>query len=350
VLDSRRIDDLDRDIIERLRQSPEATNRSLAKALGVTEQTIAARIRRLDEANLLRVLAVLDVRTVGYRLFAIVGIQVSGRAPSDVAEEVAALPCVTGITSCLGGFELVATFYARDQADLSEQLEKRLGAIPGVEDMESFLVLKRVRHRIDWATLDRLAPRKLAPEANVEMDDLDRQILELLQANARTSFREIGRRLSCSEGTVRLRARHLEESGLFRIQALTDVSIGPGSNAAWIAIKARRGSTRHVAEAIGRLPEAGFVGITLGRFDVIALMSTPSREEFSRLVFSKVALLPGVQRLEAWEALRSFKHDFRIADLSPTSIDAIPPKAKGAQRGRSAPRRGRPTRSPDSAA
>ncbi len=329
------VDDLDREIIECLRRHPGATNRSLAKAARVTEQTVAARIRRLERENLLRVLAVLDVRIVGYTLFAIVGIQVSGRRPADVAEEIAALPSVTGITSCLGGFEVVASMYARDQQDLSEQLEKGVGAIAGVEELESFLVLKRVRHRTDWATLDRLAPRRLPADATNELDDIDREILETFQQNARTSFREIGRRLRCSEGTIRARTRRLEDAALLRIQAVTDVSIGPGGYAAWIAVKARRGAAHRVAEAIAREPAAGFVGITLGRFDVIALVSTPGRDELARLVFEKLALHAGVQRLEAWEALRSYKHDFRVVDLS-AQADAIPLELRRSRRRRSA--------------
>jgi DNA-binding Lrp family transcriptional regulator len=319
MAEAQRIDDLDRSIIDHLKRDASATNRALAEALGVTEQTIAARIRRLEDANLLRVVGVLDARAVGYGLFVIIGIQVAGRSPADVAAEVAALPFVTGINSCLGGFELTASLYARDERDLLDVLERKIGAIRGVEELESFLVLERVHHRTDWGTLDKLGKLELPAGDSDLIDDLDRQILEHLQENARTSLREIGRRLDRSEGTVRARVRRLEESGMCRIQAVADVSIGPGTSAAWLALKTRRGAVRRVAEEIAKAPEAGFVGITLGRFDVLALISAPGRQELSRLMFEKVALIPGVQRIEAWESLTVHKHDFRVADLSVAS-------------------------------
>jgi len=128
-----RLDELDHSIIDSLKQDPRTTNRALAERLDVTEQTIAARIRRLEDANLLRVLGVLDAAAAGYGLFVIVGIQVAGRAPEEVAEEVAALPSVNGINSCFGGFELMAALYARDERDLFDQLERNIGAIRGVE-------------------------------------------------------------------------------------------------------------------------------------------------------------------------------------------------------------------------
>jgi DNA-binding Lrp family transcriptional regulator len=319
MVEAARIDELDLAIVNRLKRTASATNRALAEALGVTEQTIAARIRRLEEANLLRVVAVIDAESVGYGLFVIVGIQVAGRTPAEVATEVAALPSVMGLNACLGGFELMAALYARDERDLLDQLERHIGGIRGVEELESFLVLERVHHRLDWAKLDKLGKPALAPDGSDRLDALDRGILEHLQENARTSLREVGRRLKRAEGTIRARVRRLEEDGICRIQAVSDVSIGPGGAAAWIAIKARRGHVRRVADEIAKAPEAGFVGITLGRFDVLALVSAPGRAELSRLMFEKVALIPGVQRLEAWESLQAHKHDFRVVDLSVAS-------------------------------
>ena len=322
-----RIDPLDRAIIDELKQNASATNRALAESQDVTEQTIATRIRRLEEANLLRVVGLLDAKAVGYGLFVIVGIQVSGRTPAEVAGEVAALPSVNGINACMGGFELMASAYARDERDLFDLLERRIGGVRGVEELESFLVLERVHHRCDWAKLDRLGRLELPDDGSETLDALDREILEHLQENARTSLREVGRRLGRSEGTVRARLRRLEAAGLCRIQAVADVSIGPGGAAAWIAIKSKRGSVKRVAELLAKQPEVGFVGITLGRFDVIALVSAPDREALSRFMFENVALLPGVQRLEAWESLQVHKHDFRVVDLSVASGGPKPSRA-----------------------
>ncbi len=322
-----RIDELDAAIIERLKADARATNRALADELGVTEQTIAARIRRLEDAKLLRVMAILDMEAAGYGLFVIAGIQVSGRPPAEVAVELAGLPSVSGVAACLGGFELIATLYARDERALFELLERSIGSIRGVEEIESFLVLEQILHRTDWAVLEKLTPLPIHAEGDSPLDQLDRAIVEQLQENGRTSLREVGRRLERSEGTIRARLRRLESAGVCRLQAVTDISVGPGLSSVWIAIKARRGWVRRVAEAIAKAPEAGFVGITLGRFDVIALVVAGGSDELSRLVFEQVALIAGVQRVEAWGTLQTFKNDFRVAQLS-VSQTAVPPGAR----------------------
>ena len=48
------------------------------------------------------------------------------------------------------------------------------------------------------------------------LDDTDWQILHLLQADARLSYREIGRRVSLSTPAVTERVRKLEEAGIIR--------------------------------------------------------------------------------------------------------------------------------------
>jgi len=49
------------------------------------------------------------------------------------------------------------------------------------------------------------------------LDELGRRIIEELQEDARQSFREIGRKLEVSEGTVRNRVRSLLQNKMIKI-------------------------------------------------------------------------------------------------------------------------------------
>ena len=51
------IDDVDRAIVEQLRVNGRATNQQIANTLGLTAATVSARIRRMEEADKLRVVA-----------------------------------------------------------------------------------------------------------------------------------------------------------------------------------------------------------------------------------------------------------------------------------------------------
>ncbi|MFX1574970.1 MAG: Lrp/AsnC family transcriptional regulator [Promethearchaeota archaeon] len=51
------------------------------------------------------------------------------------------------------------------------------------------------------------------------IDEIDRRIIEILQANPSISHSEIGKRINKSQPTIGMRLRKLEESGIFKYQA-----------------------------------------------------------------------------------------------------------------------------------
>ena len=60
------LDDTDQAIIELLRADGRMSYRAIARATGVTENTVRARVRRLEESNTMRVVAVTDIEAAGY--------------------------------------------------------------------------------------------------------------------------------------------------------------------------------------------------------------------------------------------------------------------------------------------
>ncbi len=145
------------------------------------------------------------------------------------------------------------------------------------------------------------------------LDEVDDGIVALFQANGRTSYREIARRLEVSEGMVRARTRRLEADGIFKFQAVTDVHTQqPGAATAYVALKVEVGAVDRVAKALASLHETVFVTITHGRFNVIAIVTTPSRPSLGEVVFDRVARLVGVRRVDTWEHVEIYKHDNRL--------------------------------------
>ena len=73
------IDGIDLAIVEELRKDGRATNQTIAGKLGLTAATVSTRIRRLENANKLRVVAVSDFSAHGYNLLMEVAVEVEGR-------------------------------------------------------------------------------------------------------------------------------------------------------------------------------------------------------------------------------------------------------------------------------
>ena len=90
VTPARRVDDLDRKIIEALQENGRESFRRIAARLGVSEGTIRARYARLTSEGILQVVAVTNPLGLGFDQ-ALVGLKTSG-SPGEVADEISRWP------------------------------------------------------------------------------------------------------------------------------------------------------------------------------------------------------------------------------------------------------------------
>src|SRR5207248_8097822 len=97
-------------------------------------------------------------------------------------------------------------------------------------------------------------------------DELDRRIIEALQANGRESFRAIAGRLGVSEATVRARYARLCADDILQVVGVTN-PLGLGFEQALIGVKTA-GSPAPVADEISSWAEADYVVVTAGQYDI----------------------------------------------------------------------------------
>lgn len=126
------LDALDLGIIELLRKNPRATNQDIADKLSVTAATVSSRLRRLDEARAMRVVAVTDFAAHGYNALTAVGIKVEGRNVHDVARELAGLPEVLSVNIMNGSHDIELLVGFREFAEINLFLLDHVAKIDGV--------------------------------------------------------------------------------------------------------------------------------------------------------------------------------------------------------------------------
>jgi DNA-binding Lrp family transcriptional regulator len=139
------------------------------------------------------------------------------------------------------------------------------------------------------------------------MDDLDRQLIALLRANARTPVATLAKALKVARGTVQNRIARLERDGTIagytlrlkpqvdehRIAALMTIAVeGNGADA---VLKALRGD-----------PAVQALHSTNGRWDIVAELRADSLEDFDR-VLRRIRLVPGIAQSETNLLLSTYK-------------------------------------------
>ena len=114
------------------------------------------------------------------------------------------------------------------------------------------------------------------------MDDLDRQILDILRRDSRTPYTEIATEIGVSEGTVRNRVDRLLEDGT--IERFT-VATRTGNVKAMVEIEvAVDVNTHEIAERMATWNEVDFVWQVSGEQDVVLVVDAADTEGVNELI------------------------------------------------------------------
>jgi Lrp/AsnC family transcriptional regulator for asnA, asnC and gidA len=128
------------------------------------------------------------------------------------------------------------------------------------------------------------------------LDELAQMIIGELQEDARQSFREIGRKLDVSEGTIRNRVKHLVSSGSMRIGAIVNPEQLGLNFMCIMCMEVKVGSAETVEERLVKSPNVYFLSGCTGTYDIIGLFVFHSPAEFDKFVKNVIANIPEILR------------------------------------------------------
>jgi Lrp/AsnC family transcriptional regulator, leucine-responsive regulatory protein len=147
-------DATDLNIVEQLRRNGRANNQQIAEKLGLTATTVSTRIKRMEDANQLRVVAVSDFSAHGFNVLLRISVEVDGRPASDVAAELGALPEVFAVHLVTGRYDIDMLVALHDFEDLSHFLLDRLSGIRGIRSLTPAIVVDIMRYQFDVAPIE----------------------------------------------------------------------------------------------------------------------------------------------------------------------------------------------------
>jgi Lrp/AsnC family transcriptional regulator for asnA, asnC and gidA len=107
-------------------------------------------VRRLEDSNTMRVVAVTDIEAAGYQMLLAIGVQVENRPPLDVARELATIPEVFSVNVVVGTHDVEILVVAEDQEALAELLSGQLAGIAGIRRLTPALAVDVLKNQPDW--------------------------------------------------------------------------------------------------------------------------------------------------------------------------------------------------------
>jgi DNA-binding Lrp family transcriptional regulator len=310
AITERQIDDLDRAIVARLRVDGRESNRSLARGLGISEATVATRLRHMEAEHMMRVVALTDIEALGYPFLAVVHLRVANRPVIDVGEDVAALAetIATSVTS--GPFGVIAAVVARDGRHLADVLGKTLPRIHGIQDVRCEMALDVLRFESTWAVLREPIRSACPPRDGGALDQVDLAIVEAMQESGRSSYRRVASVLRLSEATIRARIARLQSERVVRFQAVCDAIAFAMTASAYVRIQVQDGRVDEVAAGLLACERVTVLMRTLGDFEFVAVVQARSREQLIDTILTEISEIAGVHRTDTSEIWRLLKHSY----------------------------------------
>lgn len=299
--------------------------------LGVSEQTVARRYRKLRSAGVIRVVGGVDGSQLGYTSWTI-RLRTTPDASGALGAALARRADTFYVHLLSGGTEISCFTQARLEDGETPLLEK-LPRTGKVLAMSAHSLLRGLAIPGGWAGLAWLKEEQATQlrfattqERRVRADAADHALLDALATDGRTGYPDLAAATGWSESTVRRRLDQLRRSGALLIQLEFDPrALGYRVQARlWMSV--RPSGLVAVAETLATHPEVSFVGITTGTTNLMAEVICRDTADLYSYLTEQVSSLHAIQTMETAPVMRTLK---RIA--SSTNVSAQPSTSAAAR-------------------
>jgi DNA-binding Lrp family transcriptional regulator len=341
------LDEVDRQLLHALIVAPRASFRVLAAALGVSDQTIARRYRRLVETADLRVTGLIHGPRAGWVDW-MVRLQVAPGSAQRIADSLAQRPDTRWVRLYSGGTEIVCTLQARTPEQRNALFLRGLPGsrhVTGITAQSILHVFSPVAYVTYTRSLsaDQLSalteaapeppPERLedapanapanapalgagqawAPSAETEtvLRPEDDPLLAELTRDGRTPVADLAAVTHWHESTVRRRIEELRKAGLLYFDIDLDESVlGINANV-MLWLKIEPACLDAAGRAIAAHPEIPFAGATTGATNLAASAVFRDTRDLYAYLTTRLADLPGLQSVESAPIIGTFKRTGR---------------------------------------
>ncbi|AJE80804.1 MULTISPECIES: Lrp/AsnC family transcriptional regulator [Streptomyces] len=307
---------LDRQLVQALEIDGRAPFSRIAEVLGVSDQTVARRYRRLRTALGLRVVGMRDaLRTEEGQWMMRLRCTPDGAEP--IAAALAKRPDTAWVGLASGGTEVLCSTHPRSRDEHDELLFGKLPRTPSIVELRAHQVLHRFAGgplhalarsgELTGEQRDRLRPRYQPGTGPGQLTPEDGPLLAALERDGRAGYPELQKATGRSESAVKRRLEALLASGALYIDTELDHDrLGYGQSAQlWIT--AAPGALDEVGRSLAAHPQIPFAAATTGSSNLVASVLVRDTAELYAYLSGPLGTLDGVLRIETLPVLRRVK-------------------------------------------
>jgi DNA-binding Lrp family transcriptional regulator len=325
------LDQLDREIIHALIIDGRAPFSRIATVVGVSEQTVARRYRRMHGSGIVRVVGMADSQRLGQSDW-LVRLQCVPDAAAAVADALARRPDTSWVKVVSGGTEIICVVKPTGGGGRDDLLLRQLPASRRIVAVSAQSLLHMFRGGPShWpGVAQALTPYQAAALAPVPAGQLpgrgtplgpdDRVLMSELARDGRASYAELADATHWHESTVRRRVEELRAAGVLYLDVDVDgTAFGIATEASlWMSVTPAR--LADVGRALSQHPEVPMVAAITGSSNLVAIVLCPDEQALYRYLTERIASIDGVNAVEVVLTIRNVK---RAATMLPEPARAV---------------------------
>ena len=323
------LDDVDRQLLHALMLAPRAPFRQLAAVVGVSDQTVARRYRKLADTAGLRVYGLIDGQRAGWVDW-LVRLQAAPGSAQRIADTLASRPDTRWVRLYSGGTEIVCTLQERTPEQRNALFLHRLPGSRHVTAITSQMILHVFTPVAYVGYASALSPPQVAalrehapepPEAapapDTGSDSLptgatvlraeDDPLIAELARDGRAPVADMAAATHWHESTVRRRIEELRRAGLLYFDIDVDDSVLGVNATVMLWLRVEPTCLEAAGRAVAAHPEVPFAAATTGPTNLaVSAVFRGTRELYAYLT-TRLADLPGLQSAETAPIIGTMK-------------------------------------------
>ena len=314
----KKIDDIDRDLVEYLLGDPQISAKDLARQIGIVEKTVVSRLSALAEENLLRVTIQWDMHALGLDVVGHLFLHAETHDLSRLGESLANIPEIIICSEVMGWPGIYCFLVTKSLEEFYSVCNKLESTIPGLTIEEKEITAKIIKYDTSYGgglTTQNWIPDFNSLEPRVKIDEFDMSLTELMLDDARISNRELARQLDVSESMVRQRLKKLNENGCLRKGTVFHPLVFNYEFGALVRIKLKGGQPENICEALHADDDVAMVMKVVGKFDLMALVFGDNIHSVSHKLNTFFSQYPEVVRYNVLPVTTIHKYTYGLASF-----------------------------------
>lgn len=313
------IDTLDRQIMHGLGLDGRISFARLAEVIGVSDQTVARRYKRLRAQRLIRVVGLCDHRRTGGSSWW-VRLQCAPGSALEIGRALAGRPDTVWVQLMAGGNEILCGVRTSVPDPRSTMLLDKLPRSTRIISVTTHSLLHLFAggslgdgagliEGLDADQVKALRPPPPPPLAEEAFSptELDLALFDLLGRDARIPNGELAASVGWSESALRRRMDHLRSIGVLYFDLELDVDLLGLRSQAWLWLTVHPAELEAVGAELARHQEVPFAAATTGPCNLAAIVCCRSPEALYTYLTKRIGPLPGVQGIESVPVTRTLK-------------------------------------------